>query len=249
MSNNRRRERRPRRSDRCGVPAPCPQNLTASPHHIHGTSCQLPHHCEEPSGDVAISCGNVAFCTAVPGDSQKVNCPGGAREATLGYGLRPRNDMLDGSWSNRLQQRPTRGVGNAVPGVPTGAVRKHRARKILPDHRTTSAAPPTSYHCHCEVETVAPDVRASDKVVSEGLPKTAFPLIGFSVGKPSSLSLSYTTGLIAMNASPLGVDLPTIQSIVGHADIDMTQHYLHVQEPVRNAAVEKFAEAFKRTTE
>jgi len=128
MSNNRRRERRPRRSDRCGVPAPCPQNLTASPHHIHGTSCQLPHHCEEPSGDVAISCGNVAFCTAVPGDSQKVNCPGGAREATLGCGLRPRNDMVDGSWSNRLQQRPTRGAGNAVPGVPTGAVRKHRAR-------------------------------------------------------------------------------------------------------------------------
>lgn len=42
----------------------------------------------------------------------------------------------------------------------------------------------------------------------------------------------------------LGVDLQTIQSIVGHADVDMTSHYLHVQEPVRQKAVEKFSEAF-----
>ncbi len=42
----------------------------------------------------------------------------------------------------------------------------------------------------------------------------------------------------------LGVDLPTIQSIVGHADIDMTQHYLHVQDNVRQEAVERFSEAF-----
>lgn len=42
----------------------------------------------------------------------------------------------------------------------------------------------------------------------------------------------------------LGVDLATIQSIVGHADVDMTKHYLHVQEPVRQVAIEKFANAF-----
>lgn len=42
----------------------------------------------------------------------------------------------------------------------------------------------------------------------------------------------------------LGVDLSTIQSIVGHADTDMTQHYLHVQESIRQSAVEKFSEAF-----
>ena len=32
--------------------------------------------------------------------------------------------------------------------------------------------------------------------------------------------------------------------IVGHADIDMTQHYLHVQESIRKSAVEKFSAAF-----
>ena len=42
----------------------------------------------------------------------------------------------------------------------------------------------------------------------------------------------------------LGVDLSTIQSIVGHADIDMTQHYLHVQESVRQSATQKFSETF-----
>ena len=42
----------------------------------------------------------------------------------------------------------------------------------------------------------------------------------------------------------LGVDLATIQSIVGHADVDMTKHYLHVQEPVKLAAIGKFSSAF-----
>ena len=42
----------------------------------------------------------------------------------------------------------------------------------------------------------------------------------------------------------LGVDIQTIQSIVGHADVDMTTHYLHVQESIRQSAVEKFSEAF-----
>ena len=42
----------------------------------------------------------------------------------------------------------------------------------------------------------------------------------------------------------LGVDLATIQSIVGHADVDMTQHYLHVQDSIRQEAVNKFSKAF-----
>lgn len=42
----------------------------------------------------------------------------------------------------------------------------------------------------------------------------------------------------------LGVDLSTIQSIVGHADVDMTQHYLHVQESIRLDAIDRFSKAF-----
>lgn len=44
----------------------------------------------------------------------------------------------------------------------------------------------------------------------------------------------------------LGVSVETIQSIVGHADIDMTRHYLHVQENIRQEAVERFSEAFSK---
>ena len=47
----------------------------------------------------------------------------------------------------------------------------------------------------------------------------------------------------------LGVDMSTIQSIVGHADVDMTQHYLHVQKPIRLSAVTKFSEMFAPKTE
>lgn len=44
----------------------------------------------------------------------------------------------------------------------------------------------------------------------------------------------------------LGVSVETIQSIVGHADMDMTRHYLHVQESIRQEAVDLFSEAFSR---
>lgn len=44
----------------------------------------------------------------------------------------------------------------------------------------------------------------------------------------------------------LGVDLATIQSIVGHASIDMTQHYLHVQKEIQEQAVKKFTEMFSK---
>ena len=42
----------------------------------------------------------------------------------------------------------------------------------------------------------------------------------------------------------LGVDIETIKSIVGHADINMTEHYLHVQEPIRKDAVTRFSDTF-----
>ena len=35
-----------------------------------------------------------------------------------------------------------------------------------------------------------------------------------------------------------------IQSMVGHADLDMTQHYLHAQAPVKQKAIQVFDQAF-----
>ena len=43
----------------------------------------------------------------------------------------------------------------------------------------------------------------------------------------------------------LNVDLETIQSMAGHADVDMTKHYLKVQEPKRQEVVERFSKAFE----
>ena len=56
---------------------------------------------------------------------------------------------------------------------------------------------------------------------------------------PHSCRHAYVSQLQAM-----GVDMETIQSMVGHADIAMTQHYLHVQEESRQAAAEKFSKTF-----
>ena len=38
----------------------------------------------------------------------------------------------------------------------------------------------------------------------------------------------------------MGVDIQTIQSIVGHADTEMTEHYLPVQESIRQSAIQLF---------
>ena len=62
---------------------------------------------------------------------------------------------------------------------------------------------------------------------------------GVRVLTPHSCRHTYVSQMQA-----LGVDLATIQSIVGHADVDMTKHYLHVQEPVKLAEIEKFSSAF-----
>lgn len=62
---------------------------------------------------------------------------------------------------------------------------------------------------------------------------------GVRILTPHSCRHTYVSQMQA-----LGVDLATIQSIVGHADVDMTQHYLHVQDSIRQEAIEKFSNAF-----
>ena len=36
--------------------------------------------------------------------------------------------------------------------------------------------------------------------------------------------------------------METIQALAGHAEMDMTEHYLHVQSGVKTAAVESLAQ-------
>ena len=40
--------------------------------------------------------------------------------------------------------------------------------------------------------------------------------------------------------------LKTIQSLTGHADVDMTEHYLHVQKEVKENAAKKLDSLFKK---
>ena len=66
--------------------------------------------------------------------------------------------------------------------------------------------------------------------------QTAVSAVGVRPLTPHSCRHTYVSQLQA-----LGVDMETIQSMVGHADIEMTQHYLHVQEKVRQAAARKLS--------
>jgi hypothetical protein len=43
-------------------------------------------------------------------------------------------------------------------------------------------------------------------------------------------------------------NLQWIQSMTGHADIDMTQHYLHVQKEVKEVAADKLNCLFTKTS-
>ena len=47
----------------------------------------------------------------------------------------------------------------------------------------------------------------------------------------------------------IGVDLETIKYIVGHADIDMTEHYLHLQKSKINRAIELLGSEFGESEE
>ncbi len=71
--------------------------------------------------------------------------------------------------------------------------------------------------------------------------KTLEQMEGVRVLTPHCCRHTYVSQMQA-----LGVSMETIQSIVGHADMDMTRHYLHVQDSIRLEAVDRFSEAFSR---
>lgn len=62
---------------------------------------------------------------------------------------------------------------------------------------------------------------------------------GVRVLTPHSCRHTYVSQMQA-----IGVPMETIQSLVGHADPSMTEHYLHVQEQIRKQAAEKYSQTF-----
>ena len=50
---------------------------------------------------------------------------------------------------------------------------------------------------------------------------------------------------VAIILAELELDMETIMDIVGHEDIDMTRHYLHVQKSIRENAAERLSTRFR----
>ena len=67
------------------------------------------------------------------------------------------------------------------------------------------------------------------------------PMIRKRVLSPHCCRHTYVSQLQAQ-----GVPLETIQSLTGHADVDMTEHYLHVQKEVKEDAAQKLDSLFKK---
>ena len=150
--------------------------------------------------------------------------------------LEPRHIAADGSAIN-IEQAVVMEKGTAAIGTP----------KSYDSYRTIPV-PEVAWYC-------ARLLRDTDKRFiwespkKEGHPcnpshfrtqfrKTLESVDGVRVLTPHCCRHTYVSQLQA-----LGVSVETIQSIVGHADIDMTKHYLHVQESIRQDAVQRFSEA------
>lgn len=155
-------------------------------------------------------------------------------------GLEPRHIARDGS-AITIEQALVRIKGSVAIGTP----------KSYDSYRTIPL-PPMVQYCARELR------GTTDRFVWNSPKKEGQPC------NPSHFSALFKNALEQMKVvrvltphccrhtyvsqmQALGVSVETIQSIVGHADMDMTRHYLHVQENVRKEAVDRFSEAFSKT--
>ena len=155
-------------------------------------------------------------------------------------GLEPRHIAKDGS-SITIEQALVRIKGSVAIGTP----------KSFDSYRTIPVPPMVQYCSRALRDTEDKFVWNSPKKVdqpcnpshfSDLFRKTLESMEGIRVLTPHCCRHTYVSQMQA-----LGVSVETIQSIVGHADMDMTRHYLHVQENVRKEAVDRFSEAFSKT--
>ena len=154
-------------------------------------------------------------------------------------GLEPRHIAKDGS-SITIEQALVRIKGSVAIGTP----------KSYDSYRTIPVPPMVRYCARALRETEwkyvwnspkIPDQPCNPSHFSTLFRKTLESMEGVRVLTPHCCRHTYVSQLQA-----LGVSVETIQSIVGHADMDMTRHYLHVQENIRQEAVERFSEAFSK---
>ena len=154
-------------------------------------------------------------------------------------GLEPRHIANDGSGIT-IEQALVRIKGSVAIGTP----------KSFDSYRTIPVPPMVQYCARLLRETedkfVWNSPRKADQPCnpshfSDLFRKTLERMEGVRVLTPHCCRHTYVSQMQA-----LGVSVETIQSIVGHADMDMTRHYLHVQESIRKEAVDRFSEAFSK---
>lgn len=154
-------------------------------------------------------------------------------------GLEPRHIAKDGS-TITIEQALVRIKGSVAIGTP----------KSYDSYRTIPV-PPLVQYCARELRNTddkfiwnspkKADQPCNPSHFSDQFKKTLEQMKDVRVLTPHCCRHTYVSQLQA-----LGVSIETIQSIVGHADIDMTRHYLHVQDNIRLEAVDRFSEAFSR---
>ena len=154
-------------------------------------------------------------------------------------GLEPRHIATDGS-AITIEQAVVRIKGSVAIGTPKSN-----------DSYRTIPVPEVVRYC-------ARNLRDTDKTFLWESPKNpGVPCNPSHFAKQFRLALEHVEGVRVLTPhccrhtyvsqlQALGVPIETIQSIVGHADIDMTRHYLHVQENIRQEAVARFSEAFSK---
>ena len=151
--------------------------------------------------------------------------------------LEPRHIEPDGSVIH-IRQAINMLKGTAVVGTPKS---RDSYRDVpVPESIRACAVKLRTTDCKYVWEMRKKDSPCNPSTFRDHFKQALAEIPGVRVLTPHSCRHTYVSQMQA-----LGVDLATIQSIVGHADIDMTQHYLHVQDSIRQEAIEKFSRVFQ----
>ena len=154
-------------------------------------------------------------------------------------GLEPRHIAQDGSSIN-IAQAVVRVKGTVAIGTP----------KSFDSYRTIPVPDNVQYCARLLRENADKFIWESPKKPSSPCNPSYFTKLfkeaigtveGVRVLTPHSCRHTFISQMQA-----LGISMETIQSIAGHADMDMTRHYLHVEESVRKDAARRMSEAFSK---